>query len=137
MQPDVNAFLLGQFLRLAFRADIESDDDGIGCRCQQHIGFGNRTDSGPQQFQADLVVRELRQEIAEHFHRTLHIALEDDVEFLRAGGLDLLRQAFERYPRTLGQRRFSRLMLAVLRNTARLIAISNHHKLIASLRERL
>src|SRR5580658_42564 len=88
-----------------------------------------------QYLQPHLVVRELGQKIAEHFHRAAHIALEDDVEFLRAGGLDLLSQTFERYARTLGQRGFTSLLLAVFRDAARPVAIGDDNELIACLRQ--
>ena len=77
----------------------------------------------------------LRQQIAEHFHRALHVALEDDVQFLGAGGLDLLRQAFERNARTLGQRGFAGFLLAVFGDAAGLVAIGDDDELIASLRQ--
>ena len=49
--------------------------------------------------------------------------------------LDLLRQAFERYAGTLGQRGFAGLLLAVFGDAARLVAIGDHHELIARLRQ--
>ena len=73
--------------------------------------------------------------VAEHFHRALHVALQDDVQFLRAGSLYLLGQSFERYARTLGQRSFPSFLLAVLGDAAGLVAIGDHDKLIARLRQ--
>ena len=39
VQADVDLFLVGQFLRLAFRTHIEADDDGVRSGSQQHIDF--------------------------------------------------------------------------------------------------
>ena len=83
----------------------------------------------------NLFVRKPRKQIAEHFHRALHIALQDDVQFLGAGGLDLLGQSFQRYARTLGQRGFAGFLLAVFGDAARLVAIRDNNELISSLRQ--
>ena len=97
MQADIHFFLIGKFLRLALRTHVEADDDRVRCRRQQHVGFGDRAHARPQQFQANFVIGKFREQVAEHFHRTLDITFENDVQFLGAGGLDLLRQAFQRY----------------------------------------
>ena len=86
-------------------------------------------------FSRTLSFESLRQQIAQHFDRALHVAFQDDVQFLDAGGLHLLGQAFERHARTLGQRGFARFLLAVLGDAARLVAIGDHHELIARLRQ--
>src|SRR5579872_56388 len=135
VQPDVDLFLIGQFLRLAFGAHVEPDDDGIRSRGQQHIGFRYGAHSGMQNFQANLVVRKFRKQIAEDFDRTAHVGLQNDVEFLSAGGLELLRQTFERYTRTLGQCGFTGLLFTVFGNAARLVAIGDHYELISGLRQ--
>ena len=88
-----------------------------------------------QHLEANLVVRHLGQQIAEHFDRSLHVALQNDVQFLHAGSLELLGQAFERNARTLGQRGFAGFLLAVVGNAARLVAVGDHEELIAGLRQ--
>jgi 16S rRNA C1402 N4-methylase RsmH len=45
----------------------------------------------------------------------------------------LLGETFQRHAGTLGQRGFARLLLAVLGNAARLVAVGDDHKLIARL----
>ena len=135
MQPDVHFFLLGQFLRLALRPHVEADDDGVRRRSQQHIRLCNCANSRTQNFQPNFFVRQFREQVAQHFHRSLHIALQDDVQFLGAGSLDLLCQPFERNAGTLRQHRLARFLFAIFRNAARFVAIRNHHKLIASLRQ--
>ena len=73
--------------------------------------------------------------VGDHFHRALHVALEDDVQFLRAGSLDLLRQTFQRNAGTLGQRGFAGFLFAIFGDAAGLFAIGDDNKLIARLRQ--
>src|ERR1051326_4050291 len=134
VQADVDFFLLGELLRLALRTHIEADDDGIRRRGQQYVGFGDGTHARTQQLEANFVVRQLGEQIAEHFDRALHIAFENDVEFFGARGLDLFGQTFERYARTLGQRGFTGLLFAVFGNAAGFVAIGDHDELISGLR---
>src|SRR5581483_11572939 len=135
VQADIDFFLLRQFLRFALRANVEADDDRIRSRCEQHVGFGNGADARSQQLQANLVVRKFREQVAEHFDRALYVAFEDDVEFLGASGLDLLRQSLKRHARTLGQLGFAGFLFAVFRDAAGLVAIGDNHELIAGLRQ--
>ena len=135
MQPDVDFFLLGQFLRLALRTHVEADDDGVRSRSQQHIGLGDRAHAGAQNFQPDLVVGQLRQQVAQHFDRSTHVGLEDDVQFLGAGRLQLFRQAFQRHAGTLRQSRLAGFLFAIFGNAAGLVAIGDYDELIARLRQ--
>ncbi len=80
-------------------------------------------------------VRQLDQHIAQHFDRALHIALEDDEQFLLARSLELLRQTFERNTRALRQLRFTRFALAIFGDATRLLAIGDGDQLIAGLRQ--
>ena len=81
------------------------------------------------------LVRQLDEDVAQHFHRALHIALEDDEQLLLASGLQLLGQTFQRNTRALRQLRFARSHFAVLGDAARLFAIRHGNQLIASLRQ--
>ncbi len=96
VQTYVDFLLIGQFLRLAFRTHIKSNDDRIRRRRQQHIGFRDRANARPQQLQPHFFVRQSAQQIAQHFDRSLHVGFQDDVQFLHARRLQLLCQAFER-----------------------------------------
>src|SRR5579885_1412629 len=53
MQSDIDFFLLSEFLGLAFRANIEAYNDGIGRGCEQNIALRYGANSGSQHFQAD------------------------------------------------------------------------------------
>ena len=61
MKTDLDLLLLSEFLRLAFGAHVKADDDGVRCRCEQHVGFSDGADAGVQHFDLDLFGRELQQ----------------------------------------------------------------------------
>ncbi len=50
--PDLDALAVGQLRRLALRADVEADDDGVGRRGQVDVGLGDRTDTAVDDPQA-------------------------------------------------------------------------------------
>src|SRR5208283_563611 len=68
VQTDVNLFLLRQFLRLAFRPHIETDDYGVRRRGQQDVGFGDGAHATKQDLDLHSVVRKLGQQVAQDFH---------------------------------------------------------------------
>src|SRR5215469_13812919 len=45
VQADIHFLLLRELLRLAFGAHVEADDDRVRCRSQQHVTFGDGTDT--------------------------------------------------------------------------------------------
>ncbi len=66
--------------------------------------------------------------------RTLHVALDDEVEVLHAGLLDLLGEAFERDAGALGELRFALLHLAVLGDALGLVAVRHDQEGVAGIR---
>ena len=131
VQADFNVFAIGKILRLLFRLDVEPDDDGVRCRGQKDVRFGDGTDAGMQDLDAHLLGGHAYEHIGQHFDRALHIALEDEIEVLDAGELDLLGEAFERNPRALGELSFALLEFAVLRDALGLVAIGNHQDTVS------
>ena len=87
MQPDVDFFLIGQFLRFSLRAHTEADDDCVRRRRQQHVRFRDRAHAGVQQLEPHFVVAEFPEQVAQHFHRALHVGLQDDIQFLHPSRL--------------------------------------------------
>ena len=69
--------------------------------------------------------------VGEDFDRALHVALEDEVEVLDAGLLDLFGEAFERDAGGLGELRFALLHLAVLRDALGLVAVRHDEEGVA------
>src|SRR6185312_3147594 len=126
VQADIHFFLIRQFLSFALRAHVEPDDDGVRSGSQKHVTFGNRTHARAQHTEADFVVRELSQQVSQHFNRTLHVALQDNVQLFHARRLQLLGQPFKRYAGTLGQGGFACLLLAIVGDAAGFIAVSKH-----------
>ena len=55
VHANVNIFALRQIGSLALRAHIESHNDGIRSRSKQHVGFGDRADTGLNDLQLDLI----------------------------------------------------------------------------------
>ena len=65
----------------------------------------------------------------------MHVALQDEGQLFHPGGLDLLRQAFQRQPRCFGQLRFAGFGPAVAGDLPRFVAVRHHTQLIACLRQ--
>ena len=80
---------------------------------------------------AHLLRRHADQRVGQHFHRSGHVALDDQRQVLHAGLANLLRQSFQRDARALGQLRLALLHLAVLRNALGLVAIGDHQERVA------
>ena len=83
---------------------------------------------------ANLLGGHALQRVGQHFDRTLHVALEDEVEVLDAGLLDLLGEAFERDAGALGELRLALLHLAVLGNALGLVAVRHDQEGVAGVR---
>ena len=115
-------FLLGHLLRLALGPDVEADDDGVRGRRQQHVALGDGADAGAQHLDANLFVRKLGQQIVEHFHRALHVALEDDVQFLHAAILSCSARPSSETRDVFASCGFAAFCFAVLGDVARLVA---------------
>src|SRR5712692_8544731 len=122
VRADIHFFLLRQVGRLAVRPDTKGNDDGAGRRREEHVVFGDGADTGADDFQLDLVRRELRQQFAQHFRRALHIGLDDDGQFLDLAGLELFVELVERDARAAGPGHggVALLRLAVLNDVPRL-----------------
>ena len=69
--------------------------------------------------------------VGEDFDRALHVALEDEVEVLHAGLLDLFGEAFERDAGALGELGFALLHLAVLGDALGLVAVGHDEEGVA------
>ena len=73
----------------------QADHDRLRCQRQIDVRFGDGADTGAQKFEPYLFVGELAKQVAQNFDRSANVAFQDDVQFLHAGGLDLLRQTFQ------------------------------------------
>ena len=84
--------------------------------------LGDRADAGMDDLELHLVAGKFGQHFAEHFHRALHVGLDDDRQFLGFAGLELLVQLIERDARAgaARQRSFAQLVLPVIDDVARL-----------------
>ena len=75
-------FLLRHFLDLGRGPDVEPDDDGIGGRCQQNVGFGDGPGTAVDEGDLDLVRGQLAQGFGDCFKGALHVGLQKQVEVL-------------------------------------------------------
>src|SRR5579883_2154021 len=82
VDPDVDLLLIGGRRRVAFGLDVEADDQSLRRRGEQDVRFVDRTDTGRQNADLDLVGRELLQHVGEHFRGTAHVRFENDEQFL-------------------------------------------------------
>ena len=96
-------------MMMAFEAEASSTSDSVMAPTPER-----RTLSRTLSFDS------LVQQVGQHFDRAADVGLQNDVQFLHAGGLQLLRQTFERHAGTLGQRGFARFLFAVFGNAAAL-----------------
>src|SRR5882672_2167763 len=102
VETNLDAFFLGEVRSLRFRTDIEADYNGFGSRRERHVGFGDRSGRAVNHFELDLVGREPCERVGERFDRALHVALQNDLEFLHFAGGETRAQIFERDAAGLG-----------------------------------
>src|SRR6202167_758728 len=102
---DVDALALGQLACPAGRPDVEADDHRVRGDGQVHVVLRDRADAAADHPQADLLAHvELEQRVLEGLHRTGHVALDDQQQFLARAGLERRIQVLERDPAaTLGE----------------------------------
>ena len=77
VQTDVHFFAIGQFGGFSLRPNVETDDDRVGRRRQQHVGFSNGADARMHDADLYLVGAELVQHFRQRFLRALNVALQD------------------------------------------------------------
>ena len=70
----------GLFLRHVVGADVEADDDGVGCVGQVNVGLADGADTGVDDADADLVVGDLLEALLDSLGGALDVRLDDDGE---------------------------------------------------------
>ena len=86
------------------RAHVEADDRGVGGFGQRDVGFGDAADAGMHDARPDFVGAELFERRDDGFDRALHVALDDEREFLAARRLELAHHVGERTARRTAAR---------------------------------
>ena len=136
VQADVDLLALGDVGGVAVGPHVEADDDGVRRRRQQHVRLVDRADAAVDDADLDLLVAQLRQRVAEHFGRALHVRLDDDRQLLHAAFGNLRLQRLEREPRALAAERLVlRLRLAEERDLPRLDRVGERLERVARLRQ--
>ena len=118
-------------LCLALGTNVEADDDGVRGGGEEDVGLGDGADAGVEDADANLLGGHALEGVGEDFDGALHVALEDEVEVLHAGLLDLLGEAFERDAGALGELGFALLHLAVLGDALGLVAVGHDEEGVA------
>src|ERR1700677_729053 len=96
---DIHALALSQLARPAGRPDVEADDHRVRGDGQVHVILSDRAHTAADHPQGDLFTDvELEQRVLEGFHRTGHVTLDDEQQFLALAGLERLVQVLERDP---------------------------------------
>ena len=98
MEADVDLFLLGQKLGVALGPHVETDDDGVRGRGEEHVGLRDRTRAAVEDPELHLVRRKLGERLGDDLDRALHVGLEDDRKLLDRASRDLLVKVIEREP---------------------------------------
>ena len=80
--PHVDALLLGQRLGGDRRTDVEADDHGLRGRRQHDVGLVDAADTGEDDLDLDLGMRDVAQGFFQGLHRAAHVALDDQRQFL-------------------------------------------------------
>jgi hypothetical protein len=83
----------------AGRPDVEADDHRVRGDGQVDVVLGDRADAAADHAQADLFADiQLEQRVLQCLHRTGHVALDDEQQFLALAGLERRLQVLERDP---------------------------------------
>src|SRR3954453_21565578 len=135
---DVYLLAVGQLARLALGPDVEADDDRVGGLGQVDVVFGDRTDTAPDEADADPVLGaavDVEQRILERLHRTGDVALEDQVELVDLTLLDAPQRVLERHPATaLGQLGEPLARLPLVSDLAGHAVLGHCHEVVARTR---
>ena len=79
--------LLGLIARFLVGAHVEADDDRLRRRRQRDVGFGDAADAAMDDARRDFVGAELFERGDDRLDRALHVALDDERQFLAAGAV--------------------------------------------------
>src|ERR1019366_6944073 len=120
VEANLDALFLREVRGLRFGTDVEADDDGFGSRRERNVGLRNRARRAVDYFELYFVGGKPRERVGERLVRALHVALENDFEFLDLARRQTLAQIFERDAAGLGEFAFALLGAAILGDLARL-----------------
>ena len=95
VETNIYAFLVCQSASCLRRTNLETDDDCIGCLCQRNIALRNLTHCLVDDIHMNLLGREFDEGVAEGFDRTVHVALDDEIEVLNTTHCDVVCNIFE------------------------------------------
>ena len=89
VKTNVYALSLGRCLCHGIRTNVKSNDDRVGCTCQNNVGLVDRTYAAMDTLNDNLFVGELEQGSLYGLHTTLNVSLNDQVQLLQIAFLNL------------------------------------------------
>ena len=114
---------------------VEPDDDGVGSRSQQDVGFRDRAGAAVDDVDADLFRALLVEGIHDGFEGALHVGLDDEVEHERFLIVRLAGQeGFEGHAGLLGEFAFTQLDGAAFRDAAGQLFVLKADELLTGFR---
>ena len=135
VQSNVDLFLLGRRLRGTLGTNVEADDDRLRRRRQQHVGLGDRADTGVNHANTNLVVGQLLQRVGQDFGGTADVRLDHDVEILDLAFLEMIVQLVERNAISLRHRKLTSLVFTIQNDLLGLSRIGHSLQRIADFRQ--
>ena len=103
VEPDIDAFFLGDFRDAFFGDNVETDNNRVRCLGQNDVAFGNAAGRGVKDFDFDLLGAQFGNIFFQNIDRTLNVGTQDDVEFLDFARFNLAEQIVECNKCSFGQ----------------------------------
>src|SRR5215207_3961024 len=132
---DLDALAVGDDARLADRADVEAEHDGVGRRGQVDVGLGDPADAGAHDLHLHLGLRQLRDLVLERLERAGDVGLEHQVEVLDLAAARLVEDRLERHllAGAAGLRLALQAEAALVGELARAAVVLDHAHVLARL----
>ena len=97
VEADFDLLFLGQPARRSRRAHLEADDDGVRSGGQQDVRLRNLTYGGVDDVDLHGLFREFDERSGHSLDRSVHVALDDDVQLLERADGDAAADLVERH----------------------------------------
>ena len=135
VEADIDVHLLCQLAGWSGRTNLEADDEAVlGSGCHVDIALADLTHSLVDDVDLNLLGREFDERVAECLDGAVHVALDDEVEFLHATQSDVVSQLFQTTTLHGAQTLFASQLLTLVGNLASLLVAVHHMEGIACLR---
>ena len=128
---DLHAFAVSQFARVGRRAHLEADDDGVGSRGEHDVVLGDLSHGLADDVDLHLLRRELEERVGQCLHRSVGVALDDDVELVELSASDAVGNVAQREALLRAETLLALQLLALVGNLAGLLLRLEHVERVA------